>query len=403
MSLRATRQYVDVLGAGDGKLRVTRQYVDVLGKGDGKCRVTRQYVDVLGSAIEAAVYEKSVTSNLQLTQTIVAGLDKYASVTSTLEFADEVLGELTHSVTDTLGFAQTAVGVRDISRSVTHTLGLTQETVWIGPHYLDMMHFLGFQEVPYGHLAVIHAWVNDSLAFTQKIGRTINVSVTHHLNLQAVGIKTNKVQHTLAFSQVIAVGKSKEVISHLDLTQTCHATGTFCRQVTHDLGLLHSGAFENLVGGCQSKQYQPQLGFTTDTSVDLPSPSAPALSGDTLTLTYPFLSPTTTVVLRNPEFNNKDSLTFTRINRVTRGGTLVVYADPIWPKVQKLSVEVHSLRSSQADALLNFFDQSLGKEIGLLDHEGRQWRGIITNPDSPVVNPGRSDYSTSFEFEGKLC
>ena len=122
-----------------------------------------------------------------------------------------------------------------------------------------------------------------------------------------------------------------------------------------------------------------------------------------MTLTFPYVAPTNTLVLRNPEFANKDSLNFNRINRTTRGGTLVVFADSQWPKTQTLALEVRALKPLQADDLIDFFDQSLGLEVGLLDHEGRQWQGIITDPETPVINPERGDYSASFTFEGVLC
>ena len=235
------------------------------------------------------------------------------------------------------------------------------------------------------------------------MGRTIYASVSHQLNLQVVGIKRNKVDHTLAFTQTINAGKSKQVTSNLGIVPILHVQGLFHRHVIHDLGLVHSGAFESLVGPCQRKQYEPQVGFTTDTTVLLPSATPPTLSDATLTLTFPYVSPTNTLVLRNSEFGNKDTLNFNRINRTTRGGALVVFADSEWPKTQTLAVTLNSLTPAQADDLLTFFDQSLGLEVGLLDHEGRLWRGIITNPDSPIANPGRDDHSASFEFEGVLC
>ena len=49
---------------------------------------------------------------------------------------------------------------------------------------------------------------------------------------------------------------------------------------------------------------------------------------------YPVVSPTVSVTLRSPELGNKDRLQFNRISRETRGGTLIVFADPMWPKVQ---------------------------------------------------------------------
>ncbi len=119
-------------------------------------------------------------------------------------------------------------------------------------------------------------------------------------------------------------------------------------------------------------------------------------------MTYPYVTPTTTVVLRNPEFGNRERLGFNRINRETRGGSLIVFADPQWPKIKTVQVTLNSLSADQAADLKAFLRESLGKEIGLLDYENRQWRGIITNPDTEVANPGRCDYTAILEFEGDL-
>jgi hypothetical protein len=107
-------------------------------------------------------------------------------------------------------------------------------------------------------------------------------------------------------------------------------------------------------------------------------------------------------VLRNPELANKETLSFDRINRETRGGTLEVYSDPDWPKAKTLSLEVQHLKQSQVDDLLQFFLDSLGQEIGLLDHENRQWRGFILTPDAEVTHVGRENRSVQFDFEGEL-
>ena len=60
---------------------------------------------------------------------------------------------------------------------------------------------------------------------------------------------------------------------------------------------------------------------------------------------------TDTLVLRAPEFGNKDRLQFNRISRETRGGTLIVYADPMWPKTQTLVLTFSALKPAQAEAL----------------------------------------------------
>ena len=55
MAVRVTREYADVLGAGEGEVRVTRQYVEMLTSGYPKARVARQYVEVLASLPDDAV------------------------------------------------------------------------------------------------------------------------------------------------------------------------------------------------------------------------------------------------------------------------------------------------------------------------------------------------------------
>jgi hypothetical protein len=111
---------------------------------------------------------------------------------------------------------------------------------------------------------------------------------------------------------------------------------------------------------------------------------------------------TDSVTLRAPNLGNKDRLSFNRVLRETRGGTLIVYADPIWPKIQTLVLSFSGLRSSEAQRLRAFFGNHLGLEIGLLDWEHRYWKGVVTTPDDPIVQDGQDSFSASFEFEGEL-
>ena len=70
---------------------------------------------------------------------------------------------------------------------------------------------------------------------------------------------------------------------------------------------------------------------------------------------------TDSVTLRAPNLGNKDRLSFNRILRETRGGTLIVFADPIWPKIQTLVLTFSGLRSVQAQQLLAFLDSASGR------------------------------------------
>jgi len=111
---------------------------------------------------------------------------------------------------------------------------------------------------------------------------------------------------------------------------------------------------------------------------------------------------TDSITLPAPDFGNRDRLSFNRVLRETRGGTLIVYADPIWPKIQTLVLSFSGLTGAEAQALLEFFDNHLGQEIGLLDWEHRYWVGVVTTPDEPIVQDGKDSFSASFEFEGQL-
>ena len=93
-------------------------------------------------------------------------------------------------------------------------------------------------------------------------------------------------------------------------------------------------------------------------------------------LLYPSAGEATdTLTLKTPNFGNLDRLAFNRVQRETRGGTLVIFADPIWPKIQTLVLSFSALKRDEAQGLLTFIDNHLGEEIGLLDWEHRYWRG----------------------------
>ena len=103
--------------------------------------------------------------------------------------------------------------------------------------------------------------------------------------------------------------------------------------------------------------------------------------------------------LRAPNFGNRERLQSTRINRQSAGGTLQVFADPMWPKVHQLVMQFSALKATQARALLDFIERHVGAEIGLVDHERRVWRVVITNPDEAIVQDGREKFSATLEME----
>ena len=159
-------------------------------------------------------------------------------------------------------------------------------------------------------------------------------------------------------------------------------------------------------GAADTNQYHPLVGAGTESS---PTPPPSTLAGPLSSIIAPFQlvypsegAVTDSVTLRAPNLGNKDRLSFNRVLRETRGGTLIVYADPIWPKIQTLVLSFSALTRGEAQALLTFLDAYLGQEVGLIDWEQRYWRGVVMTPDDPITEDSFNSYSASFQFEGEL-
>ncbi len=217
--------------------------------------------------------------------------------------------------------------------------------------------------------------------------------------------KTGDVGHWLAFTQSATVDKCKPARSALELAAEAGAGWTGPRDADSALDLRQSATY-SLVSAAVLQWYRPFIGAG---HADHPEPPPAALAAplDGITapfqLVYPPAGPVTeSVTLRAPEFGNRDRLQFHRIHRETRGGTLIVYADPIWPKIQTLVVSFTGLRANESQTLIRFMADHLGEEIGLIDWEQRFWRGVIVNPTDPVVEDRHNSFSASFEFEGQL-
>lgn len=354
---------------------------------------------------------------LSFVQTVSVARHAAASASNTLAFVST--GSFTNlPVSETISFAQAVTSSVTSARSVTDTLALVQ-TVDNNPKGGDASNALEFVQTT-DEQGPVNESVQSVISFGQTatggyakgvtvvqfmplahaFGRPFTATAASTLLFTQTAQVKNIATSTLALSQTVTVGKSREFEQALGLTQTIVHVAVMTRSVSSSIAFVQSAVYR-VENPCVEKEYSPFVG-TGDPNYTPPPTTAPTLGTATLTLTYPYTSPTSTLVLRNPEFRNQDSLNFNRINRETRGGTLVIYADPSWPKSQTLRLEIHSLKQSQVDDLLTFLLDSLGKEIGLKDHENRQWRGIILTPDAEISHVGRENRTVQFDFEGEL-
>jgi hypothetical protein len=154
---------------------------------------------------------------------------------------------------------------------------------------------------------------------------------------------------------------------------------------------------------CPEKEYTPFIGASGDDSYPEVSATAPTLGQGVFTLTHPRVTPTLTLTLKNPEFGNADVLRFTKVDRRTRGGDRKIFSDLGWGSTQSFELTISNICSTTTtiDDIIDFLNTSLGEEIGLLDWENRQWKGIIVAPETEVT-PQVGGHSIRIVFEGEL-
>lgn len=112
---------------------------------------------------------------------------------------------------------------------------------------------------------------------------------------------------------------------------------------------------------------------------------------------------TLSLQLRNPDFGDRESIEVRRINRKTRGGDLVMYRDPAWPKYATYTYSFSYLSQDDLYKLIEFMKSTLGQEITITDYEGRVLSNcIITTPTEELTQDGVEDFRASFSFQVPL-
>ena len=151
--------------------------------------------------------------------------------------------------------------------------------------------------------------------------------------------------------------------------------------------------------------YSPQIspGNNALTPISATQPVLTPIS--TVIFSYPYVSPTTTVTLRTPRLGNTEALQLKRIVNVSRGNRVWILRNQNWPKMAIHNLEFVLIAESVINTLKTFLLASLGKEVGYLDYESRQWKGIITNPNEAIEEQvqGGCGYTVRIIFEGELA
>jgi len=449
MSINVAQHYVQVVGTPtqDGELRVRRVYADVLvsgvtGGGTTHNESVNNALALTDSASRLMDYARTPNHDLGLTDATTYKGSPEQSVNNTLNLTHNVLGgrDMPRAVSNAISF--TSLGGLNKPVSPANTLTLTDVLVWfnyIGDrepvgNVLNLTHAVTTlsaagaentlnltQSVVYS--APLKQYVSHHIYFVQSIPTPIQVTASNTLyfaQIAGIPLPTQHVSHTLNFVQDSPIGRFDQTLNltqnvtfafaiwaanTLNLSDSVTKTSIYLRPVEHTNILGHSLAWYEDTP-CDKKNYTPFQGENTiNTDFTAPRETLQDPQGDTgnFSLYQPYLgTPTSEVVLRKPEMDNRDRNAQNRVNRETRGGKMFVYADPNWPKVRTLAVTIIGLTETQVDDLQTFMQSTLGQEIGLTDWEGRLWKGVITNPDEVATQDGRGMWTVTFEFEGEM-
>ena len=108
------------------------------------------------------------------------------------------------------------------------------------------------------------------------------------------------------------------------------------------------------------------------------------------------------IELRPPDFSDNNIYSENRINRTTRGNTLIVYRDPVWPKTQNFDFNFSFLSSRDAVKLLDFLKKSLGLSVKFTDQWGQVYWGIIRNPEERIIQKGPKEFDVAIKYQVEL-
>jgi len=109
-----------------------------------------------------------------------------------------------------------------------------------------------------------------------------------------------------------------------------------------------------------------------------------------------------TWLFRRPDLGNQDEIAFTRVNRKTRGGDLIIFRDADWPKTEVQIIKFDFNSEAELRSMQNMIRQTLGSVMYYTDHENKRWVGFIQNPDTEAVQSGLNNYTITLKFEGDL-
>lgn len=258
------------------------------------------------------------------------------------------------------------------------------------------------------HSVTVNAKI-ESLSSTVAIHHTVGLKRVINLGVVNSVTPTQSCHpRTLIVSAVSNVGVNgratiaKAFGSHSTLLPTSLASAVNTKGAKSKITITHTVTVKcvrnlsvesSVVIVSQVNVYKPNSLFLN------PSLTLPVYVAVDKSVTFTFGS--TILTLPKPDMNNADKFDFNRINRRSRGNTLIVYRDPTWPKTRTLSLSFSWIKENKLYEILSFLDLTLGREVFYIDHHGVQWKGIIMTPAAQLTQESSANIGLVLEFQGE--
>ncbi len=119
-----------------------------------------------------------------------------------------------------------------------------------------------------------------------------------------------------------------------------------------------------------------------------------------VTFTYPYVTPTITVQVPNPNLGDAQQDQHQADFGIAMSARVYSYIQT--PKRLRLLLTFSKLSLSKMTDLKNLLYHSASGEMGYLDHESRQWHGFAMN-DPFEDQAGKNSQVITIEFEGSIA
>lgn len=357
--------------------RITRQAVMALARGAGSVRSTQFAVSVLCNDTNPAV--------ARVTRLAVNVL-----------CAD---GEIFVDCSNSFGFVQVCTHNR-VDRSCSNSLGWISA---IGTDYEETI----TQYIGWTTRFVVdcsNSLFSESIGSGQSLNDVYPFAVSNALGWDQTTIQAHNATNSLSLSQTALPVRLEELSNSLGWVDSLDTSGTTYERDDTQQSLFRQRLTYVIQGTrCTEKEYSPFIGADATDEYGTINTVAPTLTPGPLTLSYPVNTPTDSIVLKNPEFGNTDSVAYSVVSEQTRGGDPIIYTDPAkWgdPVVTR-TLSIKNLCDTLVQPLIDFINLTLGKEITLVDWEGVTWVGLILQPETTIQQQGRRAYNVTIQFQGR--